>query len=379
MGGHVKDPSAQDIRTERVTWSEAIRHGASWRDLSLAAATPNIFNDPGFAVPAAEALGAESTLQVMLAWRGDRELVGFMPFRRVNRWRVPFPVVEVWSHAYAPACLPLVHGSCAEEATIALFDAVTRDASLPGIVFLPLLSLDTAFAAALLSVRKPLYVHAGHQRAVADADLDGDAYVTASIRSARRKKLRQQRAAFAREAGDIAFAMATAPEEVTDALVAFMSLEASGWKGQGGTALESDAASRVLAGQSVAALADRGLVRILTMSVAGSPVASVIGFVASGSAWLWKIAYDEAHARHSPGKHVMMEMIRQLLDEQPGLFIDSCAVPDHPLADLLLGERMAMGDVVVSAGGRAGPAFRTANLLERLRGLARRLRNRLRG
>ena len=99
----------------------------------------------------------------------------------------------------------------------------------------------------------------------------------------------------------------------------------------------------------------------------------------SGTAWLWKIAYDESYSRHSPGKHVLMETVRLLLNEQPGLFIDSCATPDHPLAELMLGERMAMGDVVVSAGGRAGPAFRTANLLERLRGRARALKHRLKG
>ena len=74
-----------------------------------------------------------------------------------------------------------------------------------------------------------------------------------------------------------------------------------------------------------------------------------------------------------------IETETMLLNEQPGLFIDSCATPDHPLAELMLGERMAMGDVVVSAGGRAGPAFRTANLLERLRGRARALKHRLKG
>ena len=36
-------------------------------------------------------------------------------------------------------------------------------------------------------------------------------------------------------------------------------------------------------------------------------------------------------------------------------------------------------EAVLALGGRAGPAFRTANLLERLRGQARVLRDRIRG
>ncbi|MCC0016694.1 MAG: GNAT family N-acetyltransferase [Rhodobiaceae bacterium] len=373
--------AAEDIRTERVAWRSLAEVEDAWRALSRDAATPNIFNGPEFAEAAARALGADEALQAMLAWREDgdgRELVGLMPFRRRNRWGIGFPVVEAWAHPYAPACLPLVRKDCAEAATIALFDAITADPALPGIVMLPLLSLDTPFAAALLSVRKPLYVHAGHQRAVARSANDGDAYLAQTLSGSRRKRLRQQLNALAKE-GEISFSMVRDARDVNAALGVFLQLEASGWKGQAGSALKSDPASRDLADAAVSALARRGQVRILILHVDTRPVAGLVAFVADGTAWLWKIAYDENFARHSPGKHVMMEMVRQLLNEEPGLFIDSCATPGHPLADLLLGERMAMGDVVVSAGGRAGPAFRTANLLERLRGQARVLRDRIRG
>ena len=365
---------AEDIRTERVSWKELSGHTAAWEALAGSAATPNIFNDPAFAIPAASALGADAQLQAILGWRGDA-LVGLMPFRRINRWGMPFPVVEVWAHAYAPACLPLIAKDCAEAATIALIDAVTVDRDLPGIVMLPSLSLDTPFAAALLSVRKPLYVHGGHQRAVARSELDGDAYLQHTIKGSRRKRLRQQLSALRRE-GDVSFELAHDVSTVAQALRVFLELEASGWKGRAGSALHSDTATRDFTQAAVAALAAQGKVRIMTMHASGTPVASLIVFSESGTAWLWKIAYDEAYARHSPGKHVLMESVRSLLNETPGLFIDSCATPDHPLADMFLGERMAMGDVVVSAGGRAGPAFRTANLLERLRGRARALKQR---
>ncbi len=367
--------SAQrEIRTERVDWPTLERHREAWRRLSLNAADGNVFNDPGFALPAAEALGVADSLQVMLAWRGEgdaRELVGLMAFRRRHRWGIWFPVVEVWTHPYAPACLPLVDTRCAEAATIALFDAVTRDPTLPGIVMLPLLSLDTAFAAALLSVRKPLYVHAGHQRAVANSELGGDAYLATAISGKRRRRLGQQQRGLAREAGEIAFAVAREPGELGPALDTFLSLEASGWKGAMGTALASSEPSARMSREIVTGLGANGHTRILIMTAGDKPVAGVIGFVMRDTAWIWKIAYDEAHARASPGKHAFLETVRLLMDERPGLFVDSCATPDHPLAGFALREHMAMGDVVVSSGGTAGPAFRIANLLERLRGSVR--------
>ena len=369
--------SAEQIRTERVTWKELPRHCDAWGTLAGKSATPNVFNDPAFAIPAAQALGADEQLHAILAWSGD-ELVGFMPFRRVNRWGVPFPVVEVWAHAYAPSCLPLIAKDCAEAVTIALIDAVTADRELPGIVMMPSLSLDTPFAAALLSVRKPLYVHGGHQRAVARSDLDGDAYLQETIKGSRRKRLRQQLSGLRKE-GDVVFDLAGDSAGVAAALDVFLTLEASGWKGKAGSALQSDEAISAFTRDAVTALAVQGKAQIMTMTASGKPIASLIVFVEPGTAWLWKIAYDEDFARHSPGKHVLMEAVRLLLNAQPGLFIDSCATPDHPLADMILGERMAMGDVVVSAGGRAGPAFRTANLLERLRGRARALKHRLKG
>lgn len=277
-----------------------------------------------------------------------------------------------------PTASPLVDESCEEAVTIAMFNAIAADPALPGIVMLPMLCLDTAFAAALLSVRKPLYVHSGHLRAVARTGLHGQAYLERTLTASRRKRLRQQRAQLARR-GEIALQVARAPGDVAAALETFLALEAGGWKGAAGTALACSEETAALARGAVLGLAGRGDARIVTLTCGGRPVAALVVLLGRGTAWLWKIAYDEAFAACSPGKHVFIDTVAMLLDEEPGRIINSCATPDHPLANLVLGERVAMGDVVVSAGGRAGPAFRLANLLERLRAGARAIKHRLRG
>ncbi|MFN0264816.1 GNAT family N-acetyltransferase [Tepidamorphus sp. 3E244] len=368
---------SQPIHCQRLGWSELASRVDDWRKLAENAATPNIFYHPDFALPAAEALGVGNALQAIAAFTGE-ELVGLMPMRVRNRWGLPFPIVEAWTHPNAPASLPLVARAQAEAATIALFDAITADRGLPGIVLLPTLLLDSPFAAALLSVRKPLYVHSGHQRAVAREPLSGDDYLAHAMSGSRRKKLRQQFAGLEAE-GIVSVTAAASPHEASEALDAFLALEVGGWKGEAGTALARDDTTLTLARDVVQRLAEGGMARIFVMSLDGKPIASLIAFTEGTTAWLWKIAYDEAYAKHSPGKHLFMAAVRMLRDENPDMLIDSCAQPNHPLADLVLGEHMAMGDVVVSAGGRAGPAFRTANLLERLRGQARRLKHKLKG
>ena len=67
--------------------------------------------------------------------------------------------------------------------------------------------------------------------------------------------------------------------------------------------------------QAVAARAAAGAARIHSLRVDGRAVASLISFVCGGTAFTWKIAYDEAFARFSPGAQVMLAAIESLLAE----------------------------------------------------------------
>ena len=81
-------------------------------------------------------------------------------------------------------------------------------------------------------------------------------------------------------------------------------------------------------------------------------------------AWCWKIAYDESHARASPGVQLVLHMTQELLGE-PGLAsVDSCAQPDHPMIDRLWRERLPIADRLVRIGPHGGAAFAIARALE---------------
>ena len=87
-----------------------------------------------------------------------------------------------------------------------------------------------------------------------------------------------------------------------------MALEAAGWKGKGGSALSSSPATAEFAREAVAhAASNAGAVRIDSIDVDGEPIAMLVSFIAGETAFTWKIAYDEAYARFSPGAQLMLE------------------------------------------------------------------------
>src|SRR6185503_3139216 len=78
-----------------------------------------------------------------------------------------------------------------------------------------------------------------HVRACLDATCDADEILRDALGAKKLKELRRLRNRLA-EHGAINFDVARTPAEMTTAVETFLTLEASGWKGQRGTALSQD-------------------------------------------------------------------------------------------------------------------------------------------
>ena len=100
-----------------------------------------------------------------------------------------------------------------------------------------------------------------------------------------------------------------------------------------------------------------------------------MAIIERGQASFSKIAYDETHARLSPGAMIILEATRSLFEEGGVMLIDSCAIPNHPMLDNIWRDRIAMADVMVAGGGVGRTRFAVAvgreKLRRMLRGLAR--------
>jgi hypothetical protein len=134
-------------------------------------------------------------------------------------------------------------------------------------------------------------------------------------------------------------------------------------------------------GGAVAALAAEGKARVDRLTAGGESIAAAITLRSGEAAWTWKIAYDEGHARASPGVQLMHDLTEALLADATLVRVDSCATADHPMIDHLWRERLALADRLIAV--RSVPiGFAFACRLETLRRLAfdaaKSLRDRLR-
>jgi hypothetical protein len=143
---------------------------------------------------------------------------------------------------------------------------------------------------------------------------------------------------------------ARTPAAVALALDDFFTLEARGRKGRAGTAARCDGGIAGFMQGAVTALAAEGKAQVLRMCADARPIAAIVVLRSGSSAWCWKIAYDEAHKRFSPGVQLLLDTTDVLLRDRGVTRADSCATPDHPMIDHVWRERLLLADRLISPG-----------------------------
>jgi hypothetical protein len=96
-------------------------------------------------------------------------------------------------------------------------------------------------------------------------------------------------------------------------------------------------------------------------------LAATITLRAGETAWLWKIAYNEAARRASPGVQLTLDVTESILADTAIARVDSCATADHPMIDHLWRERLALADLLIAPSAAGMGQFRIARHLETLR------------
>ena len=93
---------------------------------------------------------------------------------------------------------------------------------------------------------------------------------------------------------------------------------------------------------------------MMALELNGERVAQKCNFLAGNGSFAFKIAYDENHARYSPGLLVEMENIRRLHETPEIEWMDSCAVPVHFMINRLWLDRRTIQTVLIPTGKRPG-------------------------
>ena len=321
---------------------------AQWRALSTRAAEPNGYYLPEWELAVNASAQGRIGTDALGAWRDASTLIGLVPV--ISMWRaykIPLPAL-VAADPYGTLCTPLLDREMAEEAVTGILQQA-REAGAHALIFRAT-SLEGAAMKAFSDVLgrdgiAPLVLQS-HVRASLDATCDADDMLRDALGAKKLKELRRQRNRLA-EHGAVEFEVARTPADVASAIEAFLMLEASGWKGQRGTALSQDAGDAAFVRRATVALAATGQCEIVTLRVGATPVASAIVLRHQDRAFYFKLGVDERFAKYSPGVQLTLELTRYLCADPAIRLVDSTAAPDHPMINPIWRGRLAIGDVLI--------------------------------
>jgi Acetyltransferase (GNAT) domain len=360
------------INSFAVEWrwlADLLPAADDWRDLAGRAIEPNIFYDPDFALPAASVFGND--VGAVLVWSGTtpRRLLGFFPARiSERRYGVKLPILVGWTHPYGPLGTPLVEREAAEPVIAAWLAHIAGDPALPGLVLLPLTAEDEPFAAALGAIlqrtQMPCADFARHHRALLAPRQDRAHYLENAVSAHRHRELRRSGRRLS-DAGALLFTTASEPATVAAGLEDFFRLEAGGWKGEAGTAAAHHEEVTSFIRGALPTLAAEGKVALHRLLLDGRAIAAAITLHSGDTAWYWKTAYDEAHARFAPGILLSAAVTEELADNAAIVRTDSCAAPGNTTLDHIWSERLALCNRLIAVRPQA--PFARACRLETLR------------
>jgi CelD/BcsL family acetyltransferase involved in cellulose biosynthesis len=355
---------------------------AHWDMLAGSAAEPNVFAERWFVEAGIRYLGHDETARLVAIWSGEgegRALIGLIPLQIETGYaRIPVRHVQNWRHAHAFLGTPLVRAGHEREFWTELL-ALLDDADWAlGFLHLTAIGEDgpihRGLAAATKRIGRRCDIVHRRRRALLAAGPSAADYYEAAVRKKKRKEIARLRARLS-EQGALRFETLERAEEVDCWASDYLALEAAGWKGRCGSALaaRSDSAAFFRAVFSAAFAKER--LEAIRLSLDDKPIAMLVNLHAPPGAFSFKIAFDEAYARFSPGVLIEIENLRAL--DRPGFgWMDSCAMDNHPMIDSLWRDRRSVVRLTVPlAGARRRALFTLCRLLEDSSALVRRIKD----
>ncbi|MFB6452535.1 GNAT family N-acetyltransferase [Bradyrhizobium tunisiense] len=320
-----------------------------WRALAQRAVEPNGYYLPAWELAVSATARGRTKASALPAFDGSSaRLIGLMPV--ISLWRalkIPLPAL-VSAHPYGTLCSPLIDRDAPIEAAASLLQQA-RAAGAHALV-LNDVALDGAAMNALRQVLsrdglKPR-VLSSYIRASLDAAQDAETLLRDALGAKKLKELRRLRHRLD-EHGPVAFDVARRLDEIGPALETFLRLEASGWKGERGTALVRHAGDATFIRRAVPALAETAQCEIITLRAGTTPIAAGIVLRHQDRAFFFKLGIDERFARYSPGVQLTLDLTRHLCADTAIASADSTASADHPMINPIWRGRFAVGDVLI--------------------------------
>lgn len=324
-------------------------------------------------------------LKAITVWR-DEKLIALLPFVSDRlHWGGAKSLNKAWTTDYTTTSIPLIDKRWAGEAVSALLDVMGTKTTGSDLWLLPNISLDgavnTALRAEIAKRGLPSQVYDTFERAVLTSRGTVEDHMKEHVSKSRRKDLRRNRKRLD-ELGDVTWTSHCGGKDLDEAIDAFLRIEASGWKGKRGTALDCADNTRAFAKAAFTEQDGRCITRADVLRLDGTPIAINLSLIAGNTGFTIKCAYDDAYRGQSAGLLLEEEMIRSVLQDKWIGKLDSAAVSGH-LITSFWNETIQIGDVLIDANQTPKPArFKVWSQIEvmrrSLRAKAKDIFNRLR-
>jgi len=326
---------------------QADRRG--WAELAERALELNPFFHPDFALPATRLPGAG---RVAVAVAGAWEAA--LPVRPARRWRgLPLPGTLAWLHDQCFLGTPLVGPEHPAESLGALLRGLPASGAFAEI---DVAAVDGPFGAALDAALPAGAIRFGSYRRAALERRTEPTYLDGRLSGKHRRAQRRLGRGLAAELGGELVLVDHAGS--ADAVEAFLALEDAGWKGRQGTSLRRVPGGAAFLHAVCRGFAERGALQLLFLEARGQVAAARLNLCAGEEVFCFKIAFDEALRRFSPGMQMELHLIERFHADPTAARMDSCADPGSEMFNRLWADRKLLGGVLLPRRGVRGFAIR---------------------
>lgn len=324
-----------------------------WRRLADNAAEPNPFFEPWFLLPSLDHLDSDQDCMLLTTWSRHR-MTGLIPVvRSKDYYGYHVPHVAVWLHDNAFCGTPLVEGGFERVFWHHLLGFLDHAPGRAMFLHCSQLTADGPLNAALDAVLSDDMRYGvtteRAERAMLSSTLNAQDYLAEAMSTKKRKELRRQHKRLGEE-GDLCFERQDDSAKVDAWIAEFLALEARGWKGDAGSALNCSGDTRDFFKGTLQGAADAGRLERLALRLDGKPIAMLTNFTAQTGMFSFKTTFDEAYARFSPGLLLQLENLA-LLDREDIQWADSCAVEGHSMIERIWREKRSIVSRNVAIGG----------------------------
>lgn len=366
-------PALSDVATmSRPTASQA------WRELAARARHSNPFQGPDLLGPAVRHLAGPADVRLLTLPSSDGTgLDLLLPVALHQRAaHCPIRATVAWRHTHHFLGTPLVADRVGPEEWRTALATLEREGG-DSWLLLPGIDVDVALdieEAARRDGRTSRRLRT-ELRPTTQRHPTND-YVERQLPGKRRKELRRVRRRLDEAVGGgLELVDLVDTGHLEDGILQFLKLEAAGWKGTEGGAIDNRPDERDFFVEACRAMAGHGGLEILALQGRDlTPVAMAVNFRTDDTLFTAKIAYDEGNAAYSPGLLLYLEQLTRF-HESGARLLDTCAEPGHPMAVRLHPDRRELVTLAVALRpGLGHAAVRCATAIRRIADRTRTIR-----